>query len=784
MKKFISPLAILFCILFSASCYAGILTPVPDDKSLEYLGTIFQIGNLTGSSPPWLHGLFDKFNTIVLSLGVCLLSYIYIVSTINTAQEGTFMGKKYSSAWIILRSILGIALLAPSNTGYSLMQQSVIWVVTNGVGAADNLWEYVVNQIDTDTGNVRIPADKYIDATYSSALTEALLKTAVCAEITGNSGYVINPEHKKPDNSDLLANKEIYSSIINFGNQNNPLDNICGSYKIIGETKLDTTQDLGINLKIEAKNLHDDKAKALVDMYLALVPIAQRIVAETVEPRIDKIHGSKGRLPTNTQLRINGYDKFTPAGYINEANKIYSDILSKRIIPKKKVDIRQTQRSAIARGWVTAGEYYYLLNKSSHLTIWPDAYVPPQAIADTVPSFDIKLPSDVDNLNAESLKTYTEKIPSLKKLQELFDGETKAPKLIKAIQALYDAKQYFATDITYQSKTVNMSRDLNNQNSAAYYSKFSLGQIKNFNLSNEDKQLTVGNYRLKNGQTLGNCIDIYINSWTKDLFSNPNNEDPLLLLAKLGDRIMQEIENSWKTILSDIIKSIKSEADDIPEMSVTVIVTAILVTTWGFAAMLSVYLPAVPYIIFALGVLGWMLLVVEATIAAPILALAFIAPSQDEMGKTMPGIMLLLNILLRPSLMVVGFLISALFLKAALLLVNNGMMAAMYSFRATTASMTGPIIMLFVYINFVVAITNKSFSLIYILPDKILRWIGNSGEDTGQTISQVMGEAKGGFEKGSATFGEFTKGITEAAGSDGTRIAGQMRKNQAGAGIP
>jgi defect-in-organelle-trafficking protein DotA len=91
--------------------------------------------------------------------------------------------------------------------------------------------------------------------------------------------------------------------------------------------------------------------------------------------------------------------------------------------------------------------------------------------------------------------------------------------------------------------------------------------------------------------------------------------------------------------------------------------------------------------------------------------------------------------------------------------------------------------MLFVYVSLVVVITNKSFALIYILPDKVLRWVGGTGEDTGQTISQVMGEAKGSFEKGSSTFGEFTKGITEAAGSDGTRVAGQLRKFKDGSGL-
>ncbi len=54
---------------------------------------------------------------------------------------------------------------------------------------------------------------------------------------------------------------------------------------------------------------------------------------------------------------------------------------------------------------------------------------------------------------------------------------------------------------------------------------------------------------------------------------------------------------------------------------------------WVLGALLAIYIPLVPYLIFTVGVVGWLLLVVEAVVAAPIMAVSFMLPANDEMGK-------------------------------------------------------------------------------------------------------------------------------------------------------
>src|SRR5690606_2682104 len=53
----------------------------------------------------------------------------------------------WSSMWIPVRMALGIALMIPKASGYSIIQIFVMWIVVQGVGAADTLWNATVRYI-------------------------------------------------------------------------------------------------------------------------------------------------------------------------------------------------------------------------------------------------------------------------------------------------------------------------------------------------------------------------------------------------------------------------------------------------------------------------------------------------------------------------------------------------------------------------------------------------------------------------------------------------------------
>ncbi|MFC3909585.1 type IVB secretion system protein DotA [Legionella dresdenensis] len=124
--------------------------PPPGDYSVIFLGNIFGVvdGVLHGSGSQIMGAMFSVFNAAVMALGGIIIMYTLMVSTVNTAHEGQMLGQKWSSIWVPLRSTLGLALLIPKASGYCLMQIFVMWVIVQGVGAADKVWDAALSYLN------------------------------------------------------------------------------------------------------------------------------------------------------------------------------------------------------------------------------------------------------------------------------------------------------------------------------------------------------------------------------------------------------------------------------------------------------------------------------------------------------------------------------------------------------------------------------------------------------------------------------------------------------------
>jgi len=145
-------------------------------------------------------------------------------------------------------------------------------------------------------------------------------------------------------------------------------------------------------------------------------------------------------------------------------------------------------------------------------------------------------------------------------------------------------------------------------------------------------------------------------------------------------------------------------------------------------------------------------------------------PSGDEMGKLEHALMLLANIFLRPLLMIFGFLLAGGVYRAVVTLIDFGMADVMDSIQVNTEFSS--LALISVYVTFIVGVTNQSFSLIYAVPDKILRWLGVSGE---QTNVSAVGEVKQASDSSNKALGnEASKqvgGVGTAAGQAGAAAA-------------
>lgn len=796
MKNLLSLLLLLFIV---PQVIAGPFDPPPTDQSVNVLGIIFgsNVGTipLGGSPNPVVSDLMEKFNFIIVVVGLFVVSYVGILSVINTANEGSAMGKKWSAVWVPMRSIAGLALLVPAPaSGYSMIQVTVMWIILQGIGAADALWEIALNGLASGasvSGGTQVDPSLYATG---ETLAKKILNAQICMEtlrkqslsqenqdtntwlaqngqqinefaelqtdmpvfVTSSAATANSPAIRQagPDTAcsapdDDPKNAVQYAEMsgkLYFGisNGSDSEKKICGAIDIIGsvcslEFKQVSDQAPSQNEMIDAATeIYFTKILAVGNMLTSLNGLTDGFISgDFIQPVSSK--------DINT--------KIPPDGYIDAAATQYQNILSGlTILPAGGAgfanniseEMKKQIQEGKENGWISAGSFYFIFNKTSIGKIFKSASSKSKDIIkdnDSIPS------CTQPGCNTGFPSDSTSKIPSIANLASLV-----------SLQPDLDI-------LAYNLAMGNAYATSAKQTGSIFNAPGSGGSSINEAVS-----------------TVGSLNSSAIKSMTDMLNTNDSASDPLFGISQFGATLMRIVEDTSITVMGYVltVSALTVLGDQLSAygfslpfprlgsaakqaatvmLAVFAIFLPVFAFMWSFGALLAVYCPLIPFMIFMMTAVGWFLTVIEAIIAAPIVALGFVLPSGDDLGKVEHALSILANIFLRPMLMLIGFILAGRVFKAVVMFVNFGMGSVFNTINVSTVFST--IVIMGVYTMFIISIANTSFSLIYALPDKILRWIGGSPE---QTDTSAMGEAKGAAQSVGSEVGRGLKDIGKQAG--------------------
>lgn len=176
---------------------------------------------------------------------------------------------------------------------------------------------------------------------------------------------------------------------------------------------------------------------------------------------------------------------------------------------------------------------------------------------------------------------------------------------------------------------------------------------------------------------------------------------------------------------------------------------AVALVMFTLGVSIGIYAPFIPFMLFLFGAIGWLASVVEAMVAAPLVALGVTHPEgHDLLGKSEQATMLLLGVFIRPVAMVIGLFVAILMSYIALSLLNYGFMHILVQYLehtyegavGGTSKLIGMVGTLIVWVYVLLAVLNQVFSLIHQVPDKLLLWIGGpmGQSGTAQAMQQVQ----------------------------------------------
>ncbi|MGE3318827.1 MAG: DotA/TraY family protein [Candidatus Berkiella sp.] len=670
-------------------------TSPAEDRSIFYLGQVFgNVGTaLQGAGNSMIRELFRIFNIAVLSLGSIVVSYTIVLSTINTAQEGEVMGRKWSSVWIPLRAAIGMGFLLPTSSGYSLIQVMMMQIVIYGIAAANQIWLVATDMAFGGPGvfgEVKILGTSGQRATAMRELlkietcVQTILKNPACVTAVGSPSKGAKPP--QPVSEFLPSgnlNVKFAGAVENTGSVFS-----CGTMSSAGGTlAFASTSDY------LAKN-----ATGIINAANKFQYVAEQI-ATNATPSAAALSDAAD----------------AAAGAIDDSLRAIV------VVPPSSAEVADAKKN----GWIFAGSYYFDLIKIRNSPEWEF----PTGNANKT---GVSLASECESAISANMLAATKLLPS-----GAGGGTATVASSLPNLQ-------------------LRMQRSSVDSNAGPLYDIIADAvQGATVDLMNT---LTRGAQRPDG---------------TYPQIGDPDFTDPVSAMRNMGSSIMTTCENIWfgiilaaflMLILGCIMSGINPLCWALGAI-VTVLVpilTLIIGLLWGAGAAIGIYLPMVPYLVFTFTALGWFLLVIETMAAAPIVALGLVSPAQENLGKASASVMLITNVFLRPSLMVIGFIVAVKLASVAITMVNFGFTATV---QAATGNIGifGCIALLCLYGGLCIGVIHECFSLVHVLPDKITRWIGGQAESSGSNIEKQLGEAKGSVEKGAEIGGGLMKSSAGAA---------------------
>ena len=179
-------------------------------------------------------------------------------------------------------------------------------------------------------------------------------------------------------------------------------------------------------------------------------------------------------------------------------------------------------------------------------------------------------------------------------------------------------------------------------------------------------------------------------------------------------------------------------------------------------AVLAYVLPAIPFIRFLFGILGWILNVAVAVLAVTVFAAAHVTREDGNrltVQATRQGWLFLPALVLRPALMLLGLILGYFVFLAGIGLFNQVWLPQMRDAGASGGlGPVGFLAMLALYVIVAYGLMNASFKLIDLLPSAVLDWIGGRAGAGDDGSERTGGAAVGGISRlGAVRIGARTR---------------------------
>jgi conjugal transfer/type IV secretion protein DotA/TraY len=660
-----------------------------------------------------LEAMFATYSSAMLVLGGLLVLYHMLAIVAGTAQEGKLGGRSMNQIWAPIRLVMAIGLLVPIGYhGLNSGQVVVVNVAKWGSGLATNIWIAFANSYAANSGAFVIapPTPKVFNSTKDALKILTCIQglRAMQEEIADSEGAA-NVSFTPSDWVNLPgANMQMkswdYKKGTADGSYSDIQSNICGLVTTLNP-------EYGTEVKFS-------QMLASVGSISVSYKLRQEIIS-VQRASIDELmaeDGTLNKLAKDIFWAVNSPNTGAVATTdfvfdFNDAVSEYRTALNTNIasaVVSSQIGDYQIVDDAIARGWMSASVWFNTIARYNAMVLdysqeiakvypYPDK---PATVFDAslinriglAISFIDQMVQDMPMLATSSSQTITE---------------------WAEVDSAMGSQSNTAMDIFFNMLTSNFKEVMGKMFSTA--PEMSIDELSplQFNTANPLAELSsVGHRMINAAMKIFSDMDKCVGSANGTEYSKDD---------KLNARIQSQQSNKCLTSGS---------------FGGTYFMSAMLSAVIGAGVTLGYMLPLLPFIRFMFGILSWILALIETVIAIPVVALAHIKMDGEGLSGPMArgAYLLLLQLFLRPTLMIFG-LISALLIFNFMIVVLNEFYTQAVAGATDSGKLGGTALVIYsvIYASLAYAFANASFKAIDMIPNQVLLWIGGP---QGQTVDE------------------------------------------------
>jgi conjugal transfer/type IV secretion protein DotA/TraY len=701
------------------------LTPSNSDLSVQLLNKLFGAGwqNFAGNSGGFFQQILSLYDTTLFAVLGIIAVYSLLMGIAEASHDGVPLGKRYSK-WMPVRIVASAAFLAPvPPAGISIVQSVILWLIGMSVGFADNVWTASATYL------IKGGPAVIVNANTGTELAKDALQSLVCQNYVNSEYYYIgqgtqyNGTDPMNPNSPAQVLPPMPGQYVQEQQQNstftvtNPSSSGYGPsffgsqpggtsiQHITAQIGFDGAPNSGLPPGVcgsftfsyadntpAASSVASAQSSALTQMLATLAPLAVQIVQPPGSGAPATTTGTP-QLPNPQPLytAINNYQ-----------NAISSAAAAAASQGSNGATLQNWLSTATNGGWLTAGSFFISFAKQN------------ERLSRLVSKKWDYQGAAVDSLAEPSNGTY-----GLKNYMESTESYTK----------ILDSSSNFAGNPPTPGQLADASGSVSTGSSVW------------------SKVLSL----------LSSPMTGIITS-----FSNmtAQNGDPILTAQSLGMTVIDGAEAALVAVATFKVGSTSANtatknASKIPIVggalgavagAVTSAAKALGNITWDMALIITIpllilgaglayLLPALPFILFTKGILAWVFSIFEALFASPIWGIFHAQPDGEgflhESVRT--GYLRILELFIRPVLMIIGFFIFFQMYEALSFLILTGFGAMVNGVTAGSMSGIVAIISFLCVLDFLMISSIWALGKLCVidLPSLIMTWAGGFGSSMG-----------------------------------------------------